>query len=360
LSEPFEEPAVSIARKLTIAFVASAAITIAVFAYIRVVHAAPIVLTGIVTTHDVVVSAQVSGQVDQLPVTEGDAVTKGQLLAVIAPDELKADTSYYAHAAEGLSAQVGEAADAVRYQVLQTTDQIRQAEATLASIESQQAAAKADLEHARATLARQQALSREGIATAQQLDDVRTTCAAAEANVQALARQADAQRAAIALAKSTQVQVSVRQGQLHALERQRDAAAAQHAKAAVRLGYTEVHAPTAGIVDTRAVRAGEYVAPGSALLTIVNPDDLWVRADVEEGAIDRIRLGDRLTVRLPSGAERTGTVIYRGVDAGFATQRDVSRSKRDIKTFEVRLRLDNADRRLAVGMTAYVLLPVAP
>ena len=87
-------------------------------------------------------------------------------------------------------------------------------------------------------------------------------------------------------------------------------------------------------------------------------DDLWVRADIEETYIDRIRIGDQLKVRLPSGEERMGTVFYRAMDAGFATQRDVSRTKRDIKTFEVRLRVDNRDRRLAVGMTAYVLLPV--
>jgi HlyD family secretion protein len=90
----------------------------------------------------------------------------------------------------------------------------------------------------------------------------------------------------------------------------------------------------------------------------VDPDDLWVRVDVEETYIDRIRANDRLTVRLPSGAELEGTVFHRGVDAGFATQRDVSRTKRDIKTFEIRLRCDNADRRLAVGMTAYVVFPI--
>ena len=45
------------------------------------------------------------------------------------------------------------------------------------------------------------------------------------------------------------------------------------------------------------------------------------------------------------------------MDADFATQRDVSRTKRDIKTFEIRLRCDNKDRALAVGMTAYVILP---
>jgi HlyD family secretion protein len=83
-----------------------------------------------------------------------------------------------------------------------------------------------------------------------------------------------------------------------------------------------------------------------------------VRADVEESYIDRLRIGDKMRVRLPSGAELDGTVFYRGADAAFATQRDVSRTKRDIKTFEVRLRVDNTDRRLAVGMTAYVLLPL--
>ena len=140
---------------------------------------------------------------------------------------------------------------------------------------------------------------------------------------------------------------------------QQSAAAAQRAKADVRLGYTEIHAPLDASVDVLAVRAGEFVSPGQPLLTLINPDDLWVRVDVEETYIDRIRVGDTFMVRLPSGDERRGTVSYRSADAGFATQRDVSRFKRDIKTFEVRLRIDNADRRLAVGMTAYVTLVLA-
>jgi HlyD family secretion protein len=63
-------------------------------------------------------------------------------------------------------------------------------------------------------------------------------------------------------------------------------------------------------------------------------------------------------VRLPSGNLLEGSVIFKGVENDFATQRDVSRTKRDIKTFEVRLRCDNSDRALAVGMTAYVILPL--
>jgi multidrug resistance efflux pump len=108
----------------------------------------------------------------------------------------------------------------------------------------------------------------------------------------------------------------------------------------------------------RAAREGEVVTAGQPIVTLVDPDDLWVRADIEETYIDRIRLGDQLKVRLPSGDERVGTVFYRAVDASFATQRDVSRTKRDVKTFEVRLRLDNKERRLAVGMTTYIELPM--
>jgi HlyD family secretion protein len=94
------------------------------------------------------------------------------------------------------------------------------------------------------------------------------------------------------------------------------------------------------------------------IVTLIDQDDLWVRADVEETYIDQIHLGETLPVKLPSGAVREGTVYYRGVDADYATQRDVSRTKRDIRTFEIRLRCDNRDRSLAVGMTAYVTLPL--
>jgi HlyD family secretion protein len=48
------------------------------------------------------------------------------------------------------------------------------------------------------------------------------------------------------------------------------------------------------------------------------------------------------------------------VEGDFATQRDVSRTKRDIKTFEIKVAIPNAGRRLFEGMTAYVLLPPPP
>jgi HlyD family secretion protein len=315
-------------------------------------------LTGIVTTNDVVVSSQIAGQIEQLLVAEGDTVKKDQQVAVIKPDELKADTAYYTHNVEGLSSQVRESEAALRYQERQTVDQIRQAESTLASTEAQVAAATADLENARLLFTRTQDLAKNGIVAPQELDQTRTALAAAQAKVDALKKQVEAQRATVALARSNAEQTAMRRSQVQTNERMQAAANAQRQKADVRLGYTEIHAPIEGIVDVRAARVGEVVSPGQPIVTLINPDDLWVRVDVEETYIDRLRIGDKLTVRLPSGDEREGAVFYRGIDAGFATQRDVSRTKRDIKTFEIRLRVDNTDRRLAVGMTAYVMLRV--
>ena len=345
-------------KRLLVLVILAAAAGAAAYAYTRM-PAPALVLTGIVTTNDVIVSPQIAGQISQLLVNEGDAVTRDQLVAVIAPDELKADTAYFSQNVAGLSSQVRESEAALRFQQRQMGDQINQAESTLASTESQVTAATADLENLRLIYQRTQDLSRQGVVSPQELDQARTAAASAQAKLDALKKQVDAQRAAVAMARANAEQVQVRRSQVQTNEHMQAAASAQRTKADVRLKYTEIHAPIDGIVDVRAARVGEVVNPGQPIVTLVNPDDLWVRADVEESYIDRVRLGDMLTVRLPSGVERQGTVFYRGADAAFATQRDVSRTKRDIKTFEVRLRVDNKDRRLAVGMTAYVLLPVS-
>jgi RND family efflux transporter MFP subunit len=254
-----------------------------------------IVLTGIVTTDEVIVSSEIQGRLQRLNVDEGDLVTKGELLAQIQPEEWEADMAFYDSSVQQSSAEMAQA--------------------------------KADLENAQLNYERMKGLLATHVESQQDYDQARTSYDSV------LARVDSAQK-------------------------QYQAAVAQQAKAKVILNYTQISAPTAGIVDTRAALQGEVVNPGQAIVTLIDPDDLWVRADVEETYIDGIHLGDKLEVRLPSGDVREGTVFYRGVDADFATQRDVSRTKRDIKTFEIRLRCDNKDRGLAVGMTAYVLLPV--
>jgi len=315
-------------------------------------------LTGVVTTNHITVSPQITGRVTEMQVREGDTVKAGQLLAVLSPDELREERAFYSAGVEGAGSQVVESEAALRLQERQTSDSIAQAEATLASTQSQEAATKAELENATTVYQRNLKMAKEGIVTPEQLDSSKTAYEVAKSRLAAVVKQIEASQAAVALAKGSAEQIAMRRSQVTANRQQHAAATAQRARADVRLAYTEIKAPIDGIVDVRAALPGEVVTPGQPVLTIINPDDLWVRMDVEETYIDRVRVGDMLTVRLPSGAERQGKVFYRAADAGFATQRDVSRTKRDIKTFEVRLRIDNSDRRLAVGMTAYVVVPL--
>ncbi len=281
-------------RKIILAILVLAAVTGGIY-YALARKPAGIILTGIITTDEVIVSPEIQGRLQQLFVKEGDAVTNGELLALIQPQEQRANMAFYSSSEQQSTADLAQA--------------------------------QADLENARLNFERIQGLYSNNVESVQAYDQARTACDSAKARVESVKKQIQA-------------------------------AGAQKEKAAVQLGYTKIFAPIAGIVDTRAALQGEVVNPGQAIVTLINQDDLWVRADVEESYIDRIHLGDQLPVKLPSGATRAGAVFYRGVDADYATQRDVSRTKRDIKTFEIRLRCDNADRALAVGMTAYVSLPL--
>ena len=318
-----------------------------------------LVLTGLVTTDEIIVSSQIQGRLQQLTCQPGDTVKQGQLLGVISPAESKADLTYFESVEHSAAASVTEAEADLAFQKELTSQQVKQAEANLAAAESSVKAAEADLDIARLNFERADSLRTQGANSVQEFDLARTTRSSVEARVTALQKQVAAASAAVDLAKAGASQVAVRQAALAASRQQLAAAGAQTEKSGVRFGYTELRAPSDGIVNVRAALSGEVVNPGQAIVTLVDPSNLWIRADVEESYIDRLHLGDKLTVRLPSGAEREGTVFFRGVDADYATQRDVSLTKRDIKTFEVRLRCDNRDRSLAVGMTAFVTLPFA-
>jgi len=315
-------------------------------------------LTGIVNTDTVQVGPLIQGRLQKLLVNQGDAVKKGQLLAVIQPEEYKADQLFYENSEKQSAAQGDQARADLDFMENQTREQIRQANANLAMYNDQVIQANADLEYAKLNFERAKKLRASNANSEQDLDQARTNYAAVKARVESLRKQVQSAEAALAIAYANTEQIASRRAALESSIHHLAAARAQAEKSNVVLGYTEICAPIDGIVDVRASLQGEVVSPSQCILTLVDPDDLWVRADVPESSIDLIHLGDKLTVRLPSGATRQGTVFYRGVDADYATQRDVSRTKRDIKTFEIRLRCDNRDRSLALGMTAFVTLPL--
>ncbi len=317
-------------------------------------------LTGIVTGTDAIVSPLVQGRLQKLLVDEGSEVKAGQLIAEIDPTELKTVRDSATQNIRTLQARLLQANTTLAMNDRQTAAAVQQAEASLT-------AARAQLEQAKATLAlndvtykRNQGLFQGGAIAAQDRDTAESNYLASQANVKALEEQIKAAEAQLEAARANRQQVDVQQADIAATRAQLAQASAQRDQADTQLGYTKIDAPISGIVSVRVARQGEVVQAGGPVVTVLDVDHLWVQADVEETYIDQIGFGQKLQVRLPSGNTIEGTVFFKGVESAFATQRDVSRTKRDIKAFTIKVAVPNQDRRLFAGMTAYVLLPQPP
>ena len=361
-----------------------------------------LVLTGTVDGNEVVVGSKITGRIVTLAVDDGQWVKAGDLIAVLDQDELRADQGAAGDAVAQARASAQQSV--VQTELLENTlaAKVRQAEAQLQQTQAQQQQAEAQVAQAQAQLRQaeaQVAQTQAAVAKAQDnfnrirplverdinppqdlvtartdLDSAKANQQAAEAGVaasrravaaaqagsEAIQRSVLAARAALADAQQEQRQVAVQKQQTDALRAAASQAEANAKAATARFDQTRIYAPASGIVTLRAARQGEVVNPGNPIVTLFDLSSTWVDADVEETYADLIAMGQTLRVRLPSGTEVSGPVIYKAVEADFATQRDVSRTKRDIKTFEIRLRCDNRDRSLAVGMTAYVSLPIGP
>jgi HlyD family secretion protein len=316
-----------------------------------------ILLTGIVTGNDVIVSPQIAGRMVRLTVDEGSEVHKGDLIAELDPAELAADRDSAAANVRALESKVNSARGTKSWTDDQTSASLRQAEATLTATRSQLVQAQANLWRDQQTYKRQQGLFDGGVASNQDRDMALAAMQASDAAVKALEDQVRAAEAQVAVAHANRKQLDVQQDDLQATRAQLLQAHADKNTAEVRLGYTKIYSPLDGVVSVRAARQGEVLQTGEPIVTILDVDHLWVQADVEETYIDFVALGQHLKVLLPSGNTLEGNVIFKGVENDFATQRDVSRTKRDIKTFAIKVAVPNPQRRIISGMTATVLLP---
>lgn len=314
-------------------------------------------LTGIITGTDAIVSPLVQGRLQKLLVDEGSQVKAGQLIAEIDPTELKTVRDSATQNIHTLQARLVQANTTLTMNDRQTTAALQQAEASLTAARAQLDQAKATLSLNEVTYKRNQGLFEGGAIAAQDRDTAESNYLASQANVKALEDQVKAAEAQVEAARANRQQVDVQQADIAATKAQLAQAAAQRDQADTQLGYTKLVSPSDGIVSVRVARQGEVVQAGGPVVTVLDVDHLWVQADVEETYIDQIAFGQKLQVRLPSGNTIEGPVFFKGVESDFATQRDVSRTKRDIKAFTIKVAVPNPDRRLFAGMTAYVLLP---
>ncbi|HKA25162.1 MAG TPA: efflux RND transporter periplasmic adaptor subunit [Candidatus Eisenbacteria bacterium] len=255
--------------------------------------------TGTVEAVSTDLGFKVAGRIADVPVSEGDRVKPGQLVARLETQDL---------------------------------------DVALQSAQSSQLAAQAALMSAQATRdktardwARQKTLMASDATTEQQVDAAR-----AAANV-AVAQVASA-RAQVAQAKTM-----LEQAQLNR-------------------SYADLYTAQSGQVLEKVHRPGEMVMVGVPVVTVADLDTVKVHAAVDETKVGAVRVGDKVTVRVYSFDNRTFEGVVSDIQAAgdFATRKDWGARRRDIRTFNVTAHVLNPEHLLKDGMTAEVVIRVAP
>ncbi len=314
-------------------------------------------LVGTVDADEVIVSSRVQGQIESLNVDEGQRVHEGQLVATIASQDLA-----YAHNAAVATAQSDQFKLAqARATALQTEgateSQVATAEAQVKVAKAQLVQAIAQYNHQRADTTRAVALANAGVNSEQTRDEMVTSLNADRAAVQSARDNVVAQEAALRTARANLLQAKAALATVASSRADARSATALANQAQVQLGYAQIVSPVTGVVDVRAALQGEVVSPTTPIVTIVDLSKTWVYAPLPETYADAVKLGDKLQVVMPSGATLWGTVVAKAALAGFATQRDVSRRKRDIETVQLKLHIPNPGMEYVPGMIANVYIP---
>jgi multidrug resistance efflux pump len=314
-------------------------------------------LIGTVDANEVVVSSRIQGRIQTLLVDEGDSVQAGQLIAVIESDDLQAAHKAAEATAASQKWKLTGSVETERQTRGETGSATVNAEALLKAARAALAQAQANYEHQQADTTRTVALAQQGIVSAQARDDAVTSLQAAKAAVDSATENVAAAEASLRQARAHEMLTNVMARTVDSTRDDVANAKALAEQAKIQAGYSQVFAPVSGKVNVRAARQGEVVSPGSPIVTIMDLTQTWIYAPLPETQADTVQLGDSLRVVMPSGVPLQGKIINKAAEADFATQRDVSARKRDIKTVQLKLLIDNPAKRWVPGMTAEVYIP---
>jgi membrane fusion protein (multidrug efflux system) len=232
----------------------------------------------------VTVAPKVSGYVDQVYVAENQTVTPGQPLVRI-------DARSY----QAVLAQQSAAIDARRADIALSERQLAQQEAAIEQSRAQLAGAQANAAYAAREAERYKTLSSEGVETQERAAQAKNQQDQASATLKA-------DTASLAVA---QRQIAAMQAQIDQAKAQLEGARAQSNAAQLNVGDTLLRASIAGRIGDKTVQLGQFVQPGTRLMSIVPTAQIYLVANFKETQIGRMRIGQPAKVKIDALGGRT-------------------------------------------------------
>lgn len=353
-------------------------------------------VSGRIESDDASVSAKTSGRIREITVREGDMVKAGQIVAVLDDEQLKAREEQ-AHTAVAqaqiritraqqqiavLEEQLNQSQLGIEQARLDAQGRVSQAEAQISQSQSQIAQAEAQLAQAEVNLKQARydeekltRLYRTGDVSEKQAKQAQTNAQAQVRVVQAQRKQVDAARGALTgshgtltVARANLANPGIRTAQTATIQKQitqaesdinsatveADRAQAQLREAQANRQDLTIVAPFDATVATRAAEPGEVVAPGTAIITLVNFNAVYLRAFVPEGDIGRIRNGQPARVYLDSNPNHPLEAEIARIDpeAAFTPENTYYRNDRVKQVVGVKLIIKNPEGYAKPGMPA--------
>lgn len=295
-----------------------------------------------------VVAPRVHGLIAESFVHDNQQVKQGQPL-------LRIDSEEYEQDVAAAKADVAAAQAALDQQVAQEALASANANAASAAIR----AADAEKVRAAADDKRFDTLVKTGDVSRRQAEQMRATAKSAAAD-------ADRSRAAYAAAREQTAVVAKTRGTLEASLAKAKAALGL---AEMNLRHAVIRSPIDGVVGDRQVQTGEYVQPGTQLMTIVPLHAVYVQANYKETQTARMLVGQRATVSIDAlpGHDLQGTVesFAPGSGSEFSLlpfEPATGNFTRVVQRVPVRIHLDSGQKgldRLRPGLSAKVTVQLA-
>jgi membrane fusion protein (multidrug efflux system) len=249
------------------------------------------------------VAPKIRGLVVEVLVRDNQSVKTGDPLVRIDPEEF--DARVATASADLADAEAGVASSQASLVSLDAEEEL--AAANVRAAQSSIRSAKAQAMRAAADDQRYQNLANSGAVGTHDVDNFRAAAITAQQDVTRSEAMYD-------VARQNALVVGAKRATLIAALQKSQAAVAR-ARATLDLAvqdqrHTLIVAPIDGVVGDRQVQQGDYVQPGSRLLTLVPLHDLYVTANYKETQTGRMRPGQRATIHVDAlpGASLTGTV----------------------------------------------------
>jgi membrane fusion protein YbhG len=285
--------------------------------------------SGTIEAVEVTVAAKTSGQVEKILIEEGSRVQVGDELAAIDSDSLAIQLRQAEAGVDLARSQLDLLLKGARVEdIRQTEEAAKQAEANLFL-------AGEDLKRIRN-------LYEKESATAKMREDAEARYKVAQAQSEA------AQQALLKVRKlSRPEEVRAAQARLAQAEAGRDLLKKT-------INDATIVSPVSGLVTHKAVEAGEFVGPGTPLLTIADLDKVRLNIYVTEVELGRVRLGQPAEIRVDSypGRSLSGTVIFISPEAEFTPKNVQTKEERVKLVYRIKVEIPNPEGILKPGMPA--------